>query len=128
LQSGSSFLISQLLGQAPMLALYLAAIVFALVFRARSPLASTLVLAGAGLNLAVSLTWTFALQAAYSRSNMLGIQRWATASQLLHVAGHALMLAAAFVDRGPQRASAFEVRAASYAPPPPPLPVRPYGE
>jgi hypothetical protein len=126
MQSGWSFLITQLLGQAPMLAVYLAAIVLALVFRARSPLASTFVLAGAGLNLAVSVTWMFILEAAYTRQNMLGIQRWATAGQLLHAAAHALILAAAFVDRRPRTASAFEVRTTSYAPPP--VPVRPLGE
>jgi len=125
-QSGSSFLITQLLAQAPMLILCLAAIILAIVLRARSPLASTLVLVGAGLNLAVSVTYTFVLQAAYTRQNMLGIQYWATAGQLLHAAAYGLILAAAFVDRRPKMASAFEVRTASYAPPP--VPVRPLGE
>jgi hypothetical protein len=123
LQSGSSFLITQLIGQAPMLILYLTAIVLALVLRSRSPLAATLVLAGAALNLAVSVAWTFALQAAYSRSNMLGIQRWSLAAQLLHAGAYALIVAAAFVDRGPKTASAFEVRQPPT--PAPPLPVRP---
>jgi hypothetical protein len=125
LQSGPSFLITQLIGQAPMLALYLTAIVLALVFRARSALASSLVLAGAGLNFAVSVLWTFALQAAYNRSNMLGIQRWSIAAQFLHAAAYGLILAAAFVDRRPKMASGFEVRTASIAPP---VPARPYGE
>lgn len=127
MQSGSSFLITQLLGQAPMLTLYLIAIVLALVFRARSPLASTFVLAGAGLNLAVSVAWTFALQAAYNGNNMLGIQRLSTAAQLLHAAAYGLILAAVFVDRRPVL-SGFEIPTASIAPPAPPLPARPYGE
>ena len=125
MQSGSSFLITQLLGQAPMLILCLAAIIVAIMFRARSPLASTLVLAGAGLNLAVSVTYTFVLQAAYTRQNMLGIQYWAMAGQLLHAAAYGLILAAAFVDRRP-KLGAFEVQTTSYTPPP--VPVRPLGE
>ena len=125
MQSGSSFLISQLIAQAPMLALYLTAIVLALALRYRSPLASTFVLAGAGLNLAVSVAWTFALQAAYNRSNMLGIQQWSTAASLIHAAAHGLILAAAFVDRRPKMASGFEVRPAPLASPAPPMSLRP---
>ncbi len=126
MQSGSSFILTQLLGQAPILILYLTGVILGIAFRTRSPLASTLVLIGAGLNLAVSVMWIFILHAAYTRNNMLGIQAWSIAGQLLHTAAHALILSAAFVGRKPNSA-AFEVQTANYAPPPP-VPVRPLVE
>jgi hypothetical protein len=127
-QSRFSFLVVQLLGQAPMLLVYLAAIVLALaVLRRRSPVASLLVLAGAGLSIVLAVAWAFVFQWAITTGNNRQVQQWAFANQFLHAIAIGLIVAAAFVDRGPQRASAFEVRTPSDAPPPP-LPVRPLGE
>ena len=120
MQSGPSILLTQLLGQAPMLLVYLAAIVLAIVFRDRSPLASSLVIAGAVMHVLVAVGSAVVIQSVLAGSNPgQRLSQWSFLGQALHAVAHALILTAAFVDRGPQRASAFEVRVASIAPPAP---------
>src|SRR4051794_8157205 len=121
-------LIAQVLGQAPMLIVYLFAIVVALVLRSKSPFASSLVLAAAALSVALSVTWLVFFQWAVSSGNTARLQQVAPINQVLHAVAYCLLLAAAFVDRNRERASGFEVRTAAYAPPAPPPPARRYGE
>lgn len=98
----------QLLGQTPMLLVYLFGMVIALVFWRRCPSTAVLVLLGSGLLLLASVAGTFAFQYIIQswhdwgwRSEKMGtvLTTLGLVNSLMGALGFALLLAAAFVGR-----------------------------